>query len=239
MIRGAIFDVDGTLLDSLGIWEEADIRYLETLGIRAEEGLGQILYPMTLMEASEYIKKHYPVQETAEEIASGVLKLVRKYYEQEAPLKAGAEELLKALEERGIPMAAATTGERPLVDAAFERLGIRSFFQEIFTCTEAGSGKDRPKIYQLAAESLGTRPWETLVFEDALYAVETAVKAGFVTVGVEEPYNAADRKKLEDTADVYLGLQTCGSTFWEEVNQIAEAKKAEKMTNTEGSGFRI
>lgn len=227
MIKGAIFDVDGTLLDSLGIWEEADVRYLERFGICAKEGLGRILYPMTLKEASKYIKEHYPIQETTEEIAAGVLEIVRKFYEQEAPLKAGAIELLEAFKRWEIPMVAATTGERPLVEAAFERLGIRSYFIDIFTCTEAGAGKDQPQIYQIAAKRLGSRPWETLVFEDALYAVETAANAGFVTVGVEESYNALDKEAIKSLADSYLECRNITVSFWKEINQISEAKRRE------------
>ncbi len=227
MIKGAIFDVDGTLLDSLGIWEEADVRYLERLGIHAEEGLGRILYPMTLKEASGYIKRHYPIQETTEEIAAGVLEIVGEFYEEEAPLKSGAAELLESLRRRGIPMTAATTGERPLVEAAFKRLGIRSYFGKIFTCTEAGAGKDQPDIYRLAAGYLGIKPQETLVFEDALYAVETAAKAGFVTVGIEEPYNASDKEEIKGLADIYLERLKPSAAFWEEINQISETKRRE------------
>ena len=109
-IKAAIFDVDGTLLDSLGIWEEADEEYLSRRGITPEEGLGRILYPMTVEEASAYIREHYPVEQTIEEIGKGVLEIVREFYEQKAPLKPGAEELLRKLKAQGISMAVATTG---------------------------------------------------------------------------------------------------------------------------------
>ena len=201
-IKAAIFDVDGTLLDSLGIWEEADEEYLSRRGITPEEGLGRILYPMTVEEASAYIREHYPVEQTIEEIAKGVL-------------KPGAETLLRKLKAQDISMAVATTGERMLVEAAFERLGIREFFQDIYTCTETGAGKDRPKIYQLAAEALQARPEEILVFEDALYAIRTAAKAGFVTVGVEDPYNAPDKEAIRETADYYTEELAEFPKFWE------------------------
>ena len=214
-IKAAIFDVDGTLLDSLGIWEEADEEYLSRRGITPEEGLGRILYPMTVEEASAYIREHYPVEQTIEEIAKGVLEIVREFYEQKAPLKPGAEALLRKLKAQDISMAVATTGERMLVEAAFERLGIREFFQGIYTCTETGAGKDRPKIYQLAAEALQARPEEVLVFEDALYAIRTAAKAGFVTVGVEDPYNAPDKEAIRETADYYTEELAEFPKFWE------------------------
>ena len=146
-IKAAIFDVDGTLLDSLGIWEKADEEYLSRRGIKPEKGLGRILYPMTVEEASAYIREHYPVEQTTEGIAKGVLEIVREFYEQKAPLKPGAEALLRKLKAQDISMAVATTGERMLVEAAFERLGIREFFQGIYTCTETGAGKDLSLIH--------------------------------------------------------------------------------------------
>ena len=201
-IKAAIFDVDGTLLDSLGIWEKADEEYLSRRGIKPEKGLGRILYPMTVEEASAYIREHYPVEQTTEEIAKGVLEIVREFYEQKAPLKPGAEELLRKLKAQGISMAVATTGERMLVEAAFERLGIREFFQDIYTCTETG-------------EALQAWPEEILVFEDALYAIRTAAKAGFVTVGVEDPYNAPDKEAIRETADYYIEELAEFPKFWE------------------------
>ena len=202
MIRGAVFDIDGTLLDSLGIWEEADERYLMEQGIRPEKDLGRILYPMTMQEACAYIRKHYPVKDTESGIAASILKIVENFYQKEAPLKEGAAGF--SLSQEGLPIIAATTGEKELADAAFRRLGIRQLFREILTCTQIGAGKDRPKIYEEAARLMGSRPEETLVFEDAFYAVKTAAAAGFVTVGVRDPYNDGDKEKIIETADYYL-----------------------------------
>ena len=148
-------------------------------------------------------------------VVNFLLEIVREFYEQKAPLKPGAEALLRKLKAQDISMAVATTGERMLVEAAFERLGIREFFQGIYTCTETGAGKDRPKIYQLAAEALQARPEEVLVFEDALYAIRTAAKAGFVTVGVEDPYNASDKEEIRKTADYYIEELAEFPKFWE------------------------
>ena len=112
MIRGAVFDIDGTILDSLGIWEEADERYLMEQGIRPEKDLGRILYPMTMQEACAYIRKHYPVKDTESGIAASILKIVENFYQKEAPLKEGAAGFLRSLSQEGLPIIAATTGEK-------------------------------------------------------------------------------------------------------------------------------
>ena len=144
------------------------------------------------------------MKDTESGIAASILKIVENFYQKEAPLKEGAAGFLRSLSQEGLPIIAATTGEKELADAAFQRLGIRQLFREILTCTQIGAGKDRPKIYEEAARLMGSRPEETLVFEDAFYAVKTAAAAGFVTVGVRDPYNDEDKEKIIETADYYL-----------------------------------
>ena len=108
-IRGVIFDVDGVLLDSMAIWEEAGARYLRSLGRDPGPDLGRILFPMTLREGAAYLKETYGLSEEPEEIEGGVLAVVRDFYLKEAPMKPGAREFLTELSRRGIPMAAATS----------------------------------------------------------------------------------------------------------------------------------
>lgn len=204
MIKGAIFDVDGTLLDSMGIWQDVGARYLtERAGITPEPGLGELLYPMSLEEGAAYVKERYGLSESPEQIRRGVLEIVKEFYDREAPLKEGAEALLRALKENGIPMAAATSSDLELIQAAFQRLGIGGYFREILTCTQVGAGKDRPLIYQKAAELLGSCPEETLVFEDALHAIKTAKAACFTVVGVGDPSNLEQREQIREAADTY------------------------------------
>lgn len=204
MIKGAIFDVDGTLLDSMEIWESLGVRYLQGIGMEPEKDLGKILYPMTIEEGVCYVKKQYGLIQDTAQITQEVLSIVRDFYYNEAALKQGALELLERLAQKGIPMAAATSGDRDHVEAAFRRLGISRYFKTIFTCAEVGKGKMNPLIYQMAAESLGTEPEETYVFEDVLYAIQTANKAGFHTVAVYDRFSEQDREEIKKQAEIYL-----------------------------------
>ena len=202
-IKGAIFDVDGTLLDSMPIWMEIGARYVRSLGKEPEENLGEILFPMTMKQGAAYVKETYGLDQSIPQIIEDINAIVEKYYLQEALLKPGAIEILTWLQEKNIPMTVATSTELPLIEGAFARLHLRSFFQEIFTCTQVGAGKDKPLIYQEAARFMGTDPGETWVFEDALHGLLTAKKAGFFTVGL---YDAASEKQQEDlakNADLY------------------------------------
>ena len=156
MIWGAIFDLDGVLLDSMGIWEDLGARYLRRLHITPEPGLNEVLFPMSMEQGAAYLKAHYPLQQSEAEICGGIARMLKDYYAQEVPAKPGAAALLEFLAERGISMAAATSSPRAHVTAALDRLGLLPYLKAVFTTGEVGVSKHEPTIYHLAAESLGT-----------------------------------------------------------------------------------
>ena len=203
MIKGAIFDVDGTLLDSMEIWEDVGVRYLNSIGIEAEPDLGTVLFTMSIQEGAEYVKEHYRLSQEPEEIVQGVLDIISNYYKKTALLKSGAKELLEKLDKHNIPMTVASSNNKKEIEMAFERLGIAKYFDRIFTCEEAGAGKTKPDIYLRAAEYLGTRPEETVVFEDVIHAIRTAKQAGFQVVGIYDEASKDDQEEVQREADWY------------------------------------
>mgnify|MGYP002571125788 FL=1 len=203
MIKGAIFDVDGTLLDSMEIWEDVGVRYLNSIGIEAEPDLGTVLFTMSIQEGAAYVKEHYHLSQEPEEIVQGVLDIISNYYKKTALLKSGAKELLEKLDKHNIPMTVASSNNKKEIEMAFERLGIAKYFDRIFTCEEVGAGKTKPDIYLQAAEYLGTRPEETLVFEDVIHAVRTAKKAGFQVIGIYDEASKDDQEEIQREADCY------------------------------------
>ena len=204
MIRGTIFDLDGVLLDSMGIWEDLGARYLRRLHITPEPGLNEVLFPMSMEQGAVYLKAHYPLQQSEAEICGGIAQMLKDYYVQEVPAKPGAAALLAALAAEGIPMAAATSSPRGHVTHALQRLGLLGYFAQIFTTGEVGVSKHEPTIYLLAAQALGSAPGETTVFEDSLYALKTAKAAGFYTVGVYDADGESDQAGLKAAADLYV-----------------------------------
>ena len=201
-MTGAIFDVDGTLLDSMPIWEDVSVRYLKSLGVEAENTLPQKLERMSVEEGAAYIKENYGLRETEEEIAAATLKIVEDFYYNEAPMKPGVREYLDRLRAENIPMVIATSSGRPHVEAALRRLGVLDYFGKIFTCSEVGEGKTRPLIYEKAGEYIGGDFKDIYVFEDAIHALETAKQAGFYTVAVYDPSADKDWKQLQEEADI-------------------------------------
>jgi len=204
VIKGAIFDLDGTILDSMPIWDNAAEMYLNSIGIKAEPGLGKIMFAMSMTEGAGFLKDRYHLDMDIDEIITGINRTIEDFYFYQVQLKEGVEQFLKGIKQAGIKMAAATTSDRQVVERALERLNVIRYFDRIFTCTEIGAGKEKPDIYLAAAEFMGTVPENTWVFEDALHAIKTAKSAGFRTVGV---YDASSRDNLDEIrkiSDIYF-----------------------------------
>jgi len=200
MLKGAIFDLDGTLLDSMFIWNTIGEDYLRSLSKEPHENLKEAFMTLTLEEAAEYYREHYGVSLSVKEIVDGVNAMVEGAYRTKVTLKHGGADYLRWLNEKRVRMCIATVTDRYLAEETLERLGVRHFFSEIFTCAEVGYGKDNPIIYRKALEHLGTKKEETVVFEDAFFALKTAKTDGFYTVGVYDRYEKRqdELKKLSN-----------------------------------------
>lgn len=204
-IRGAIFDVDGTLLDSMKIWKDVGARYLKKIGVTPEENLGHILYPMSLEEGTAYLKKRYNLPYTADEIRDGTLQVIADFYKNDAESKNGMKSIIESYNANGIKMIVATTSSKPFVQAALERLGILQYFCGILTATELNTNKREPLIYRKAAEILGSEPEETAVYEDMIEAIKTAKNAGFYVIGIYDDTNKDDWEEIKKIADETMG----------------------------------
>lgn len=202
-IKAAIFDVDGTILDTMPIWRIAMPNYLKEHGFNPKTNITKHLFKMSIREGAEFIIKEYGIKKTVNEIEEDILKFVRNFYFYKAQSKPGVINFIKKLYDKQIPMILATSGNRELVTRGLERVGVLKYFQDVYTTTEHNTNKNEPDIYVKAAEMMKAKPEETVVFEDALYAVKTAKEAGFVCVGIEEDTAIDDREKIKDIADYY------------------------------------
>lgn len=155
MIAGAIFDVDGTLLESMSVWDTIGEDYLRSIGYVPREKLNETFLTMTLRQAARYYQDKYGVTQSVDEIIDGVNSLLERFYREQAPLKPGAAEFVRALASHGVRLCIATATERPLVAAALSQHGLLDCFDGILTCGAVGSGKDQPFIYRQALERIG------------------------------------------------------------------------------------
>lgn len=213
MITGAVFDVDGTLLDSMSIWDTIGEDYLRSIGYIPRENLNEVFKDMSLQQAARYYQTEYGVTLSMEEIMDGVNSLLERFYREQAPLKPGAGEFVRELSRRGVKLCVATATERPLVEAALARCGVLGYFEDILTCTTVGRGKDEPLIYREALKRLGGEQPSTLVFEDALYATRTAKADGFPVAAVYDSHEKW-QEELKALADIYLTDFSDFDSFW-------------------------
>ncbi len=203
-IKGAIFDLDGTILDSMFIWSEIGYKFLENKNIQVPAGTDEQFTQMSLMEAAEYYIKHFDNTATIEGIVADINSLVEGFYFNDVLKKPEVHEFLEFLKNRGVKMCVATATDKYMVEKALERNGLLHYFSEIYTCNGVGAGKNTSVIYDVALEHLGTPKEDTFVFEDALYAIETANKAGYNIVGIKDVSEKADPETIKSLCDYFI-----------------------------------
>lgn len=202
-LQGAIFDMDGTLLDSMHVWETLSSTLLRQLGIQPEPDLDQRMRVMGMSQGAAYCRAHYGLDMTQEEIVAHITGLVETFYRTQVEAKPGVKALLSLLKMEGVGLYVATATDRPLALAALEHAGLWGMFQGMITCAEAGQGKDSPLIYEKALRRLRCRKEGVVVFEDSLRAIRTAKAAGFRVAGVADP-SEPDQAAVEAESDYYI-----------------------------------
>ncbi len=204
-LQSAIFDMDGTLLDSMHIWQDVGSKALRSIGIEPSPDLGARLMLMTFRDGAALCKEEYHLSQSVEEIMEMTKALVRNFYENQVQPKPGVVKFLSLLKMEGVWMYIATNTDRDLVEAALRHTGLEGFFRGVLTCAEVGAGKkDSPEIYERAMRRLQSNKKDTVVFEDALHAIQTAKAAGFRVCGVYDPSAEADQDAIRSLSDYYI-----------------------------------
>ena len=198
MIKGVIFDVDGTLIDSMGIWSQVDAMYLEKHGFQATEELSRQFSTMTMESSLQYMKDTFHIKDSIEIMLHDILSLVRDFYLHKVSLKSGMKELILTCHKNHIPMMICTSNEKSLIYETMERFGLADYFMYILTSDEVGSGKDNPEIYYKACQYMNSKPENTYVFEDAIHAASCAYKNHFQLIGVYDDYSQMYEKKIKE-----------------------------------------
>lgn len=201
-VKYIIFDMDGTLLDSLSVWADSDREFITGLGLEYEPKCSLAMKKMHFDSACEYLVKEFSLPFSAEETGKRILKIVEEHYINGVPLKDGAEEFLKTAKSAGIKMCIATSNKKALAEAALKAKGIMDYLEFVITSDEVGGGKETPEIFLKATERLGAVPGETAVFEDSIHAVLSAKSAGFKVVGVYDKLCPEEFEEIKKHADI-------------------------------------
>ena len=211
----AIFDMDGTLVDSMPYWENLATEFLGNKGVQTiSPDILEQIKPMTMTESAALFIHEYGLPGTAESVAAEMNTMMDEHYRKDIPLKPGAAAYLEALHRRGVVMCVASATAEELMDACLTRLGVAQYFSFLISCETVGTGKNRPDVYWESAKRLGAQPEEIAVYEDALYAADTAKSAGFYTVAVRDDSNQLHWESLTALADeVIFDWQTAAQTL--------------------------
>lgn len=202
-IKGAIFDMDGTLIDSMGYWQDAAGDYIRTKGKEPSDDLGKRFLTLGLTNIYPDMKREYGIDDSLDEVSRGIYAIMEKNYDR-VDKKPYVEDMLKAFKSMGVKMCIASATNSDLARRVLKRLGIVDYFDEVFCCKDVGRGKRHPDVYDYALNYLGTSKDDTLVFEDALFAVKTLKANGYKAVGIEDVNSASDKDEILSLADFYI-----------------------------------
>ena len=202
--KGMIFDLDGTLLDSMWIWDEVDRRFLAKRGIALPPDYMEAVNALEFSQAAAYTISRFALEDSPAALIREWTELSRQAYACEIRLKPGAKAYLARLRQNGIRLGVATSSARELFVPALKNNGIYDCFTAFATTKEAGKGKDFPDVYCLAARRLGLGPSECAVFEDTLTGLKGAAAGGFLTVGVYDAFSTAAQAAVMQASNLYI-----------------------------------
>ena len=203
-IKAVLFDLDGTLVDSMWMWKAIDVEYLGRYQIELPEDLAKCIEGMSFTETAYYMKNRFQIPEDIETMKQAWNEMAHDKYAYEVPLKKGAYEFLKRLRQRNIRLAIATSNSRELAETVLRAHQILEWFDAIVTGCDVKIGKPDPEVYLTAAQLVGIDPKECLVFEDVPQGIVAGKRAGMRVCAVEDAYSSHLQAKKQGLADYYI-----------------------------------
>lgn len=203
-VKAVIFDLDGTLVDSMWMWETIDVEYLKKFDLSMPEDLQDCIEGMSFSETAAYFKERFSLPVSLEEIKKEWNKMAWDKYAHEVPMKAGVPAFLKYLKEKGIKTGIATSNSRELVELIIKKYKAESLFDSIHTACEVKKGKPAPDIYELVARELQVEPESCLVFEDVVQGIMAGRNAGMKVCSVYDDFSRKMDEKKKELSDYYI-----------------------------------
>lgn len=202
--KAVIFDLDGTLVDSMWMWKAIDQEYLGRFQISLPDNLQSEIEGMSFSETAHYFKERFQIPDSIEKIKKDWNEMAWEKYKNQVPLKKGVREFLELLKEKQILMAIATSNSRELVEMIIEVHGISSYFSAIITGCDVEKGKPAPDVYLKAAKMIQVSPEDCLVFEDIVAGIRAGKCAGMRVCAIEDCYSIPQKEKKQELADYYI-----------------------------------
>lgn len=203
-IQAVIFDLDGTLIDSMWMWKQIDIDYLAKHGYPLPDDLQSSIEGMSFSETAVYFKERFALSDPLDVIKAEWNRMAYDIYVNDVPLKDGVLEFLQYLKANGIKTGIATSNSRELLLAVLESLNITQYFDEIHTSCEVTRGKPAPDIYLLVAKCLDVSPEHCLVFEDIIPGIQAGKAAGMQVCAVNDDFSINEEEEKKAAADWFI-----------------------------------
>ncbi len=205
LFDAVIFDMDGTIMDSLDVWEKIDHAFLEgRRGIKVPDDYVQTIAAMSFSEIAEYTKKRFNLPDTPQELMAEWTEMAEYEYTHNIPAKNGVKEYIEKLRVMGKRIALCTSSPRHFFEGALKNNGIYHLFDSFTNTCEAGEGKNSTKVYLLAAQKAEAVPERCIVFEDVLSAAATAKKAGMSVCGVYDERGKYYKEEMQRLCNYYI-----------------------------------
>lgn len=202
--RGMLFDLDGTLIDSMWMWKAIDIEYLGRYGIELPDGLQRCIEGMSFSETAVYFKENFHIPDSLDVIKNTWNQMAYDKYKNEVSLKKGVLDFLKYCKDHCLKTAICTSNSRELASVCLKSLGIEEYIDLLVTACDVNKGKPSPDIYLTAAEKLELLPTECLVFEDIVKGLQAGISAGMDTCAVEDEYSQETEEEKRKHARYYV-----------------------------------
>lgn len=202
--KAVIFDLDGTLVDSMWIWEQIDIDFLKERGHDLPDDLQKDIEGMSFSETASYFKERFDLEEDLETIKSIWIEMSKSFYADKIVLKKGIQELLDLLKEKKIKMGIATSNSRTLAEEVLRRNRISDYFEVLVTSCDVKKGKPEPDVFLKAAELMDMASEDCLVFEDTHAGVLAGKAAGMDVIAIYDALSEDYMEEIKEAADHYL-----------------------------------
>lgn len=204
MMKAVIFDLDGSLVDSMWIWKAIDMEYLGKFGIELPPDLQDSIGGKSFTETAIYFKERFQIPDSLEQIKEDWNRMAYDKYANEVPLKPGVREFLDYCREHQIRLGIATSNSRELVDNIVRTHELIDYFDCVMTGCEVAKGKPAPDIYLAVAKQLEVAPADCLVFEDIVQGIQAGKAAGMQVCAVDDAFSRAQEKEKRNLADYYI-----------------------------------
>jgi len=203
-IKAVIFDMDGTLIDSMWLWKAIDIEYLGKHHIELPQDLQKDIEGMSFSETAKYFKTRFHLLDDVETIKQEWNEMANDYYAHKVPLKDKANDFLLRLKANDLKLGIGTSNSKELLAVIMDKFQLDAIFDTVRTSCEVEKGKPHPAIYLQVAKDLGVEPWECMVFEDVPNGLEAANRAGMTSVAIFDEFSKHMDQEKKELADHYV-----------------------------------